>query len=199
MQSSWMQSAQPCGARLLQRFPTSSEHLHCLGRECGTRARSPDGVSCDQASVLVGNGAYFVVLLITFPVALLQGASYKAILQLSAVFMLTELVTPYAPWAFLVCSSHPIASLVIITLLSTGLAKYAGLTKTIWELRIPQADNPVLWEAVLMLFLVRCTLPWATANVSLLVGVIMVRWGYIFSARAWRWSRRMRATTTQTE
>ena len=199
MQSSWMQSAQPCGARLLQRFPTSSEHLHCLGRECGTRARSPDGVSCDQASVLVGNGAYFVVLLITFPVALLQGASYKAILQLGAVFMFTELITPYAPWAFVVCSSHPTASLVIITLLSTGLAYYAGLTKTIWELRIPQADNLVLWEAVLMLFLVRCTLPWATANVSLLVGVIIVRWGYMFSARAWRWSRRMRAMTTQTE
>jgi len=157
------------------------------------------GVSCDQASVLVGNGAYFVVLLITFPVALLQGASYKAILQLGAVFMFTELVTPYAPWAFVVCSSHPTASLVIITLLSTGLAYYAGLTKTIWQLRIPQADNPILWEAVLMLFLVRCTLPWATANVSLLVGVIMVRWGYMFSARAWRWSRRMRARTTQTE
>ena len=63
----------------------------------------------------------------------------------------------------------------------------------------PQADNPVLWEAVLMLFLVRCTLPWATANVSLLVGVIMVRWGYMFSARAWRWSLHMRAMTTQTE
>jgi hypothetical protein len=104
------------------------------------------GVSCDQASVLVGNGAYFVVLLITFPVALLQGA-----MQLQGhpptgrrVHVYTELVTPYAPWAFVVFSSHPIASLVIITLLFTGLAKYAGLTKTIWELRIYIVLKPTI-------------------------------------------------------
>jgi len=44
---------------------------------------------------------------------------------------------------------------VFITLVCMAVAERAGRTVSIWELRIPQADNPVLWEAVLMLFLVR--------------------------------------------
>jgi hypothetical protein len=29
-----------------------------------------------------------------------------------------------------------------------AMAKRAGQTVTIWVLRVPQADNPVVWEAV---------------------------------------------------
>jgi hypothetical protein len=36
------------------------------------------GMSCDDASVLLGNNAYLLVLLITFPLALLQGARLRS-------------------------------------------------------------------------------------------------------------------------
>jgi hypothetical protein len=132
-------------------------------------------MSCDDASVLLGNSAYLLVLLITFPLALLQGASAVAIFQLGVAFIATESITPYVPFLFKFAAEHPRCSLVFITLVCMAVAERAIHTVSIWELRIPQADNPVLWEAVLMLFLVRCTLPWATVNVSLLVGVINVR------------------------
>jgi hypothetical protein len=38
-------------------------------------------MSCDDASVLLGNNAYLLVLLITVPLALLQGASAVAIFR----------------------------------------------------------------------------------------------------------------------
>ena len=62
---------------------------------------------------------------------------------------------------FELAAEHTRCSLVSITLVCMVVAKRAGHTVSIWELRISQADNPVLWEAVLMLFLVRYTLPWA--------------------------------------
>jgi len=47
------------------------------------------GMSCDDASVLLGNNAYVLVLLITFPLALSQGASAVAIFQLGVAFIAT--------------------------------------------------------------------------------------------------------------
>ena len=67
----------------------------------------------------------------------------------------------YRMFRFELAAEHTRCSLVSITLVCMVVAKRAGHTVSIWELRISQADNPVLWEAVLMLFLVRCTLPWA--------------------------------------
>jgi len=51
-------------------------------------------MSCDDASVLLGNNAYLLVLLIMVPLALLQGASAVAIFQLGVVFIATESIIP---------------------------------------------------------------------------------------------------------
>jgi hypothetical protein len=55
-------------------------------------------MSCDDASVLLGNNACLLVLLITFPLALSQGASAVAIFQLGVAFIATESITPYVPF-----------------------------------------------------------------------------------------------------
>jgi hypothetical protein len=52
-------------------------------------------MSCDDASVLLGDNAYLLVLLITFLLAPLQGASAVAIFQLGVAFIATESITPY--------------------------------------------------------------------------------------------------------
>lgn len=133
--------------------------------------------------VRIGNGAYLIVLLITFPLALLQGASPKAILQLGTSFLVTELITPYVPPMFALGAECPTTSLVIITLVCgcvghtftatssrSGSYTYANRRRTTRFCGRP-----------LMLFIVRTTLPWAAANVSLLAGVIVVRWGQLDS------------------
>ena len=75
-----------------------------------------------------------------------------------------------------------------------AVAKSTGQTVTIWDLRVPQADNPVLWEAVVLLFIVRVSLPWVAANVVLMMGVFITRWGHMFACV---WRRRTRVHATQ--
>ena len=153
------------------------------------------GMNLHDTSEFIGNRAYLVVLLVTFPIALLQGASPVAIFQLGTAFLFTEWATPYLPTAFSHGAAHPNTSLVIITLVCMAVAKSTGQTVTIWDLRVPQADNPVLWEAVVLLFIVRLSLPWVAANVVLMMGVFITRWGHMFACV---WGRRTRVHATQT-
>ena len=148
------------------------------------------GMSLADAAAITGDAAYLIVLLITFPLALLQGASPIAIFDLGVMFLATELASPYAPGIFWMCAAHPKTTLVAITLVCMAVAKRAGHTVTIWDLRVPQADNPVLWEAIVFVFIFRMTLPWSAANVALLLSVCYVRWG-AFTVGWWR--RRSRA------
>jgi hypothetical protein len=153
------------------------------------------GMGIDESVEFIGNSAYIIVLLITFPIALLQGAGYIAILQLGIAFLFTEIITPYIPTAFAYAAANPTTSLVIITLVCMAVAKHAGQKVTLWDLRVPQADNPVLWEAVVLLFIVRSCLPWVAANIVLMIGVFITRWGYMFACV---WPRRARVHATQT-
>ena len=84
------------------------------------------GMNLHDTSEFIGNRAYLVVLLVTFPIALLQGASPVAIFQLGTAFLFTEWATPYLPTAFSHGAAHPNTSLVIITLVTVhgGGQKY---------------------------------------------------------------------------
>lgn len=144
------------------------------------------GMDMADTAEITGNAAYLTVLLVTFPIALLQGASHVAIMQLGITFFVTELITPHAPFLFWHGAAHPTTSLLLITLVCMFVAKRAGQTTTIWDLRVPQADNPVLWEAAVLLFVVRSSLPWAAANVALMLGVLIMRWGYLCTYRCGR-------------
>ena len=74
-------------------------------------------INLDNASGLIGYDAHLVVLLVTFPIALLQGASQMAILQLGAALnLVTDFPIPYLPTAFSYGTARPTTSLVIITL-----------------------------------------------------------------------------------
>jgi len=92
MACGWRATAQPwrCG-------PTFGDCVHHFGIVCrvGLAAcmQAPE-MSCDDASVLLGNNAYLLVLLIMVPLALLQGASAVAIFQLGVVFIATESIIP---------------------------------------------------------------------------------------------------------
>jgi hypothetical protein len=74
----------------------------------------------DNAFGLIGYDAHLVVLLVTFPIALLQGASQMAILSefkfTGRCILVTDFPTPYLPTIFSYGTAPPTTSLVIITL-----------------------------------------------------------------------------------
>mmetsp|Transcript_31238 Transcript_31238/g.81901 ORF Transcript_31238/g.81901 Transcript_31238/m.81901 type:complete len:82 (-) Transcript_31238:23-268(-) len=70
-----------------------------------------------------------------------------------------------------------------------AVAKVFKLKTSFGELRIPQADKPVVWEAIVLLFVVRSTLSWGPANVVLLLGVMLMRWGSLCAGCCF-WTRR---------
>ena len=153
------------------------------------------GIGTVDVAEQLGDAAYLTVLLIIFKLALLQGASHTAIGRLGFVFLATEMCAPYAHIVFRMGMQYPTFSLLVITGCCMLVAKRSGQTGTMWELRVPQADNPVLWEAAVLLFIVRSSLPWAAANVVLMIGVFITRWGYMFACV---WKRRTRVCATQT-
>jgi hypothetical protein len=58
------------------------------------------GAGTVEVAEHLGDAAYLTVLLIIFPLALLQGASHIAIGQLGFVFLGTEVCAPHAPMVF---------------------------------------------------------------------------------------------------